>query len=357
MASSGSTSSTNTSSASWATAFPGLQQTPGHLYWMLHLVWLFPWSFFAPTAADPLLAQTPTLASSSTHADGRRRPFLLLILFAAQSLSFLPLHQSGVLHLPRLPSASDPLAAALTRAEGTLPPQDNSSHRWITFAYAALTVLGSPSPSSSPMVCGPPATCPSSPTSATCSPPRRGQLHPFHVGPSSTSPAQPSPRSVSPPALAALAFSSAPPSTWFLAQKAATSPPPPRSPSPQRPSLSPRTSPSPASPPCSPPTPSPTPSRNSKPPALSPDNEVLLYGDQAYGSSIPFYLDRRVLLLVDGRPLPCSSAAPSPTPHPSSSPRGLPRPGASGTRKILFVPIEKRDEVDHLLGNTKSPPQ
>ena len=38
--------------------------------------------------------------------------------------------------------------------------------------------------------------------------------------------------------------------------------------------------------------------------AISRDNTLLLYGDQAYGSSIPFYLDRPLshpALLVDGR--------------------------------------------------------
>jgi 4-amino-4-deoxy-L-arabinose transferase-like glycosyltransferase len=85
--------------------------------------------------------------------------------------------------------------------------------------------------------------------------------------------------------------------------------------------------------------------------AISPNNEVLLYGDQAYGSSIPFYLNRRVLL-VDGRSTSMlfGSTFPDAPPIYLTSADLLAQWG-KGPRKLLFVPLEKRDVVDQLLGN------
>ena len=86
---------------------------------------------------------------------------------------------------------------------------------------------------------------------------------------------------------------------------------------------------------------------------ISPDNEVLLYGDQAYGSSIPFYLGREVYL-VEGRSTSMLFGSTFPdTPPIFLTSQDLASTWGKGSRKILFVPIEKRDEVDHLLGNNK----
>ena len=87
--------------------------------------------------------------------------------------------------------------------------------------------------------------------------------------------------------------------------------------------------------------------------AIEPNTEVLLYGDQAYGSSIPFYLGRQVYL-VDGR----SSSMIFGGTFPDAPPifltsHDLLAVWGHGERKILFVPLEKRDVVDHLLGNHK----
>jgi hypothetical protein len=82
-------------------------------------------------------------------------------------------------------------------------------------------------------------------------------------------------------------------------------------------------------------------------------NKVLLYGDQAYGSSIPFYLGRDVLL-VDGRSTSMLFGSTFPdAPSIFLTPQDLLNTWGKGERKILFVPIEKRDEADHLLGNDK----
>jgi hypothetical protein len=84
---------------------------------------------------------------------------------------------------------------------------------------------------------------------------------------------------------------------------------------------------------------------------ISPNSEVLIFGDQAFGSSIPFYLDRRVDL-VDGRTTSMlfGSTFPDAPPIFLTSADLLAQWG-QGPRKLLFVPLEQRDEVDQLLGN------
>ena len=83
---------------------------------------------------------------------------------------------------------------------------------------------------------------------------------------------------------------------------------------------------------------------------ISPDNVVLLYGDQAYGSSIPFYLNRRVFL-VDGRSTSMLFGSTFPDAPPIYlTPANLLAQWGTGPRKLLFVPLEKRDTVDQLLG-------
>src|SRR6202041_1424168 len=87
--------------------------------------------------------------------------------------------------------------------------------------------------------------------------------------------------------------------------------------------------------------------------SISRQNEVLLYGDQAFGSSIPFYLGRDVSL-VDGRSTSMLFGSPFPdAPSIFLTPADLLNVWGKGERKILFVPIGKRGEVDSLLGDHK----
>jgi 4-amino-4-deoxy-L-arabinose transferase-like glycosyltransferase len=80
-------------------------------------------------------------------------------------------------------------------------------------------------------------------------------------------------------------------------------------------------------------------------------DEVLIFGDQAFGSSIPFYLNRRVLL-VDGRTTSMMfgstfrDAPPIFLTH-----QQLLASWGNGPRKILFVPLGRRNQVDQLLAN------
>jgi 4-amino-4-deoxy-L-arabinose transferase-like glycosyltransferase len=85
--------------------------------------------------------------------------------------------------------------------------------------------------------------------------------------------------------------------------------------------------------------------------SIDPDTQILLYGDQSYGSSIPFYLGRQVDL-VDGRSSSMLFGGTFPdAPHIFLTPADLVAIWGKGQRKLLFVPLEKRDDVDHLLGN------
>ena len=79
-------------------------------------------------------------------------------------------------------------------------------------------------------------------------------------------------------------------------------------------------------------------------------DEILIYGDQSFGSSLPFYLNRSVLL-VDGRTTSMQFGSTFPDAPPIFLTHAqLLALWGSGPRKILFVPLEERDEVDHLLG-------
>ncbi len=84
--------------------------------------------------------------------------------------------------------------------------------------------------------------------------------------------------------------------------------------------------------------------------AIGPDTQIMLYGDQALGSSIPFYLGRQVDL-VDGRSTSMIFGSTFPdAPKLFLTPQQLRAAWGVGPRKVLFVPEEHRDDVDHLLG-------
>ena len=76
---------------------------------------------------------------------------------------------------------------------------------------------------------------------------------------------------------------------------------------------------------------------------------VMIYGDQSFGSSIPFYLGERVDL-VNGRSTSMlfgSTFADAPRIFLTSD--EMLSGWGQGERKVLFVPLERRDEVDGLL--------
>jgi 4-amino-4-deoxy-L-arabinose transferase-like glycosyltransferase len=85
--------------------------------------------------------------------------------------------------------------------------------------------------------------------------------------------------------------------------------------------------------------------------SISGVDEVLIYGDQSFGSSIPFYLDRSVFL-VDGRTTSMEFGSTFPdAPRIFLTPAELLATWGNGPRKILFVPEERREDVAYLLGS------
>ncbi len=88
--------------------------------------------------------------------------------------------------------------------------------------------------------------------------------------------------------------------------------------------------------------------------AIAGDSEVLLYGDQAFGSSIPFYLGQQVGL-VEGRSTSMWFGSTFPdAPKIFLSNADLLGGWGSGRRKVLFVPAEQRDAVDTVLAGRPS---
>ncbi|HEV2577381.1 MAG TPA: glycosyltransferase family 39 protein [Acidobacteriaceae bacterium] len=340
---------------------------PAALYWLLHIVWLFPWSLFAPAAiavawrergspsARWLGLERHRLRESRWHSFPRRsfaaRTILLLTIFSAIILAFFSLstnqeYYTFPVYLPLLLLT----AAALAHLESE-PLTSTRTPGSLTFAHAALTVLG--------LIIASALTYGLWTSRHLAFVPDIGSLlahrgvgdytlsmsHFFDLtGPSFAALRLPA-------ALAAIAFAIGPLAAWILrarrhafastltiALTAATfliaahialvrfAP-----------MLSSRDFAS-------------TIQNLEGSHAIAPDSQVFLYGDQAYGSSIPFYLGQHVQL-VDGRSTSMLFGSLFPdAPHIFLTPADLLAQWGRGPRKILFVPLEKRDIVDHLLG-------
>src|SRR6185312_1592117 len=85
---------------------------------------------------------------------------------------------------------------------------------------------------------------------------------------------------------------------------------------------------------------------------LRPEDKVMIYGDQAYGSSLTFYLQRQVLL-VNGRSTSLLWGSKYPdAPHIFLNDDELLREWRGPHRVFLFVPGEKSAQVKSVLGST-----
>ena len=390
---------------------------PSYLYWSLHLVWLFPWSLFCvvlfrqAAASFSRFNHTNPIANRITYwqpfavvmvgvllrdtihipylftvfiallaflayelrqrqlnsPNGApllltftysQRTTLLLTIFATLVLVFFSLstnqeYYTFPAYLPLLIL----ITAALTRAETTysgVDSQAKSSHRWITFAHAAFTILGAAialtlayglwTSRHLPFV------------------PDIGELLAHRgVGDYTLSMSAlfdltgPSFAALRLPAiLAALAFLIGPAAAWFLRSKsrhiAATTTIALTSAvffiaaqialARFAPMLSSKSF-------------ADTIQCLEATHSISSQNQVLIYGDQAFGSSIPFYLGHDVFL-VDGRSTSMLFGGTFPDAPPIFlTPKDLLNVWGKDERKILFVPIDRRDEVDHLLGRHK----
>ncbi len=327
---------------------------PGYLYWSLHTVWLFPWSLFVPTGVllafrrlrpphGPIL---PRLRSLSTT---RGRTALLLTVYTLFILVFFSLstnqeYYTFPAYLPLLML----IAAAITRAEQTFSA-DRAARHSITFAHVTLTVVGAASAVALLAGLWQSRSLPFNPDIGGLLAHRNvgdytlSMSHFFDLtGPSFAALRLPS-------LLAALAFAVGPAFAWLSRQQrrhvAATV------------SialfsavfliaahialirfgamLS---------------------SKNfadtiqhlEATGAVPPDSRILLFGDQSYGSSIPFYLGRQVLL-VEGRSSSMLFGSTFPDAPPIFlSAADLTRQWGTGPRKLLFVPLERRNDFDRL---------
>ncbi|MBB5066414.1 glycosyltransferase family 39 protein [Granulicella mallensis] len=319
---------------------------PGYLYWSLHLVWLFPWSLFAPVALIAAWRRRSRLLIATTET---QRTTLLLVLYSGLILLFFSLstnqeYYTFPVYLPLLML----LAATLVRAE---QQTDRTLGRAITSAHAAFAVIG--------LAVAIALGFGLWTSRHMAFVPDIGDLlahrgvgdytlsmsHFFDLTGASFAALR------LPATLAALAFAIGPVSAWMLRVRskhvaatlamaltsavfliAAHIALVRFSPMLSSQNFAARIQ---------------SLERNGN---LSPTNQVLLYGDQAYGSSIPFYLDRQVML-VDGRSTSMlfGSTFPDAPPIFLTHEQLLAQWG-TGPRKLLFVPAEKRDEVDRLLG-------
>jgi 4-amino-4-deoxy-L-arabinose transferase-like glycosyltransferase len=325
---------------------------PAALYWSLHIVWLFPWSFFIPVAIVAAWRKWNARPRGLRYgawrdADFAARTTLLLAIYAAIVLIFFSLstnqeYYTFPVYLPLVMLT----AAALARYERHSATGNamQTEHRWIATAHIALTMVG---------VATAAALCYGL-WSARHLPfiPDIGDLlahrgvgnytlsmsHFFDLtGPSFAALRLPA-------AMAAAAFACGPGTAWRLRalgrHRAATS---------TvaltaavfliaahialvrfEPMLS---------------------SRDFADEIQSIDRnaEVYLYGDQSYGSSIPFYTGRSAYL-VNGRTSSMiwgSTYADAPKIFLTGS--DLLARWGTGERKFLFVPMEQRDAVDALF--------
>lgn len=125
---------------------------PTALYWSLHIVWLFPWSFFIPVAIVTAWRKWHARPRGLRYggwrdADFATRTTLLLAIYAAIVLIFFSLstnqeYYTFPVYLPLVMLT----AAALARYErhGATQPGNamQTERRWITTAHAALSVVG-----------------------------------------------------------------------------------------------------------------------------------------------------------------------------------------------------------------------
>ena len=323
---------------------------PAALYWSLHLVWLFPWSLFAPAALIYAWRNRREYLSRST-CNFTRQTILILAIFSTFVLVFFSIstnqeYYTFPVYLPLLVL----LAAALSAIEAA--PIQGSSRRTLTFGFAALTAIGLAVSVALTYGLWSSRHLPFVPDVGDLLAHRGvgdytlSMSHFFDLtGPSFAALRLPS-------IMALLAFLIGPPTAWILHAR-----------------------------------------RHALPAMLavaltstaflfaahlalvrfgtmlssanfaktinelernrfiSPESQVLIFGDQAFGSSIPFYLNRRVLL-VDGRSTSMlfGSTFPDAPPIFLTSSELLAQWG-TGSRKILFVPLEQRDAVDQLLGS------
>jgi 4-amino-4-deoxy-L-arabinose transferase-like glycosyltransferase len=341
---------------------------PAALYWSLHLIWLFPWSLFAPAALlQAWRNRKARLALADLDADGQpvsrielarrsrvfgalnfaRQTTLLLILFSTIVLVFFSLstnqeYYTFPVYLPLLML----LASALANTD-----QDARITRWLSFSFGLFTVLGLAIAAALAYGLYSARGIPFVPDIGELLAHRGvgdytlSMSHFFDLTGKSFAALR------LPATIALVAFAVGPVLAWTLAARRKLQPAfltvaltsaifliaahialvrfsPMLSSEPFAATI-----------------------RHLEQTGVKTPDDILLYGDQAYGSSIPFYLDRQVKL-VDGKSTSMYFGSTFPdAPNIYLTHDQLLATWGTGNRKFMFVPLEKRDEVDHLLGN------
>jgi 4-amino-4-deoxy-L-arabinose transferase-like glycosyltransferase len=352
---------------------------PGYLFWSLHIVWLFPWSLFLPlvfikgwkvfqqrrnafrdaTNLESLGADDPKGQSFFQYFrhsvdTSATRTTLLLTLFSTLVLVFFSISTNQEYYtFPAYLPILILIAASLSRAEDAYA-EDRSSRRWITVAHATLTIIGLAVAITLAIGLWTSRHLPFVPDIGDLLAHRGvgdytlSMSHLFDLtGPSFAALRLPAD-------LAAFAFAIGPAIAWTLRAN--------------RRHLAATTTVALTSavfliaahialvrfgPMLSSQNLAATIQQLEADNAIAPDTTILLYGDQSYGSSIPFYLGKDVLL-VDGRSSSMIFGSTFPdAPHIFLTPNDLLKVWGTGPRKLLFVPLERRDVVDQLLGTNK----
>ncbi len=319
---------------------------PGSLFWLLHLAWIFPWSLFFPAAIAVAWRKRERFRRIR---DGERdRTVVLLGIFAALELGFFSLSTNQEYYtFPAYLPICMLTAAAITYAERT--PEVRG---WLTGAHAAFAVLGAVIAALLFSGLWTSRHLPYQPDIGALLAHRGvggytlSMSHFFDLtGPSFAALRLPA-------GLAAVAFAAGPAAAWVLRHRgrasastltvaftsavflvaahiALTRFAPMLSSAALAQTLL-------------------ADSRNGR---IEPDTQLMLYGDQAYGSSIPFYTWRDVPL-VEGRSTSMWFGSTFPdAPHLFLTDADLLAGWGKGPRKILFVPEEKRAAVNALLGS------
>ncbi|HEY8998462.1 MAG TPA: glycosyltransferase family 39 protein [Edaphobacter sp.] len=323
---------------------------PGYLFWSLHLVWLFPWSLFAPVAVIQGWRQRARFNESNSAA----RSALLLAIFSGLVLVFFSLSTNQEYYtFPAYIALLALTAAALSRSE-QLYDADATSRRWIEIAHGVFTVIGIAAALALGYGLWSSRLLPFVPDIGELLAHRGvgdytlSMSHFFDLtGPSFAALRLPA-------ALAALTLATGPAAAWWLRTRrrhleatttiaftsalfliAAHIALVRFAPMLSSAAFADRIE------------------QLESTHAVSPESEVLLYGDQSYGSSIAFYLGR-IVYLVEGRSTSMLFGSTFPdAPRIFLTNEDLLSQWGTGPRKILFVPLEKRDDVDKLLGHHK----
>jgi 4-amino-4-deoxy-L-arabinose transferase-like glycosyltransferase len=321
---------------------------PALLYWLLHFIWLFPWAFFAPAAVLQGWLNRRALLDPTPAA----RTVLLLGIFSAIVLVFFSVSTNQEYYT--FP-AYLPLLMLLAAALATLPPTRYSrlptAYSLVSLTFATLTTLGlifALALGYGLWTSRQLAFVPDIGTLLAHRDVANNTLSMSHffdlTGPSFAALRLPA-------VLAALAFALGPPIAWALYLRRGL----PRAIAALAltsaiflvaahlafvrfgPMLSSQDF-------------ALTVEGLQQDHRIGPSTQLLIYGDQAYGSSLLFYLDRTAYL-VDGRSTSMlfGSTFPDAPPIFLTHEQMLAQWGR-GPRKILFVAPDQRDLVDRLLG-------